>query len=266
MQRRPRKYRKHTDDNRLTAMRLADRGLDDTDEICRLTDIPRSTFYDTRRRYLRTGRVSVKEALLRGRPRSTTYRDTFFLLKLAKHNPTRFLDEYAQLLERSRLLSISISTVHRCLARAGLVVKQAQKMAGERTRAKIANYIRRIGAYSPACLVFLDETAKDDRTYARLWGRAQKGQRVEIRAPFVRKRRFSLVGALALDEPLIGVRVLEGAYTHDTFYEYLRDDVVRLIFFSSGSCAELDSLASSVHTVSWSQECFGDGQCSHSQE
>ena len=44
----------------------------------------------------------------------------------------------------------------------------------------------------------IDEASKDDRTYARLWGRSEVGGCVEVNQPFVRRRRFSLVAALLI--------------------------------------------------------------------
>ncbi|KAF9486784.1 hypothetical protein BDN71DRAFT_1358541, partial [Pleurotus eryngii] len=109
---------------------------------------------------------------------------------------------------------------------AGLSVKHVQKLASERSPIKRADFVRRIGQYSPACLFILDETSKDDRTYTRLWGRAQKGRRAESHAPFVRKRRFSTVAGLVLDEGIAAARVVEGSYTRETFLEFLQEDVV----------------------------------------
>ncbi|KAF6751579.1 hypothetical protein DFP72DRAFT_753482, partial [Ephemerocybe angulata] len=109
---------------------------------------------------------------------------------------------------------------------AGLSIKRIQKMASERDPDVRANFVRRIGEYPPHFLISIDEVSKDDRTYARLWGRAARGHRAEESNPFVRKRRFSTCAAMALDEGIIAARVLEGSFTHDRFLEYIRDDVL----------------------------------------
>ena len=165
-----------------------------------------------------------------GRPRLLTQKDTLYLLALAWYKPTCFLDEYIKLLERNRFLAVSTSTIHRTFEHAGLSVKHVQKLAKERSKSKWAKYVYRIGRYSPVCLLFLDETAKDDRTYAHLWGRSWKGEWVEEAQPFVRKHRFLLVGGLALDEGIVCSRVLEGLYTWKTFLEFLWEDVVSPTF------------------------------------
>ncbi|KAJ7931930.1 hypothetical protein B0H13DRAFT_1593838 [Mycena leptocephala] len=41
------------------------------------------------------------------------------------------------------------------------------------------------------------------KTYARLWGRPAVGEHVGVYNPFVRKRRFTAIAALALDKGII---------------------------------------------------------------
>jgi hypothetical protein len=74
---------------------------------------------------------------------------------------------------------VHITTIHRTLRRAGLSLKNVQKIASEHSPTLRANFRLRIGQYDPSCLIMLDEVSKDDRTYARLWGRAPRGVRVE---------------------------------------------------------------------------------------
>ncbi|KAH7919551.1 hypothetical protein BV22DRAFT_1022786, partial [Leucogyrophana mollusca] len=110
--------------------------------------------------------------------------------------------------------------------RAGINVKRVQKVAAERDPLVRADFIRRISQYSPLSLLPLDEVSKDDRTYSRIIGRSRVGTRVEQHQPFVRKRRFTMVAALALDEGIVAAKVIEGSLNRDTFLEFLRDDVL----------------------------------------
>jgi hypothetical protein len=41
-----------------------------------------------------------------------------------------------------------------------------------------------------------------------------------------------MIASLVLDEGIVASRVLEGSFTHETFLEYLRDDVVGLHILS----------------------------------
>jgi hypothetical protein len=102
-------------------------------------------------------------------------------------------------------------------------------MASERDPLQAGIFLHRIAQYPAHYLVSTDEMSKDDRIYARLWGRGPVGSRVEISAPFVRKRRFS---GLALDKGIIASRVVEGSFDRDTFIDFLRHDLVSS--FASG--------------------------------
>ena len=53
----------------------------------------------------------------------------------------------------------------------------------------------------------MDEVSKDNQTYARLWGQAWRGMRVEQHNPFVHKKRYSMVAALVLDEGIVAAKV-----------------------------------------------------------
>lgn len=219
-------YRRYSSDLKETAIRLYRRGRDSVYDIRALTGMSVRTLYRALRRKRQTGSAANAMAIGRGRPRKLLHQDCVYLVRLARHKPTLFLDEYSRRLEQYRALSVSLATIHRSFVRAGINVKHVQKLASERNPLVRADFIRWIGEYPPHYLVSIDEVSKDDRTYARLWGRSHVGCRVEQHDPFVRKRRYSMIAALALDEGIIAARVLEGSFRHDTFLEYLRDDVV----------------------------------------
>ena len=222
--------RKISTDLKAAALRLHARG-DSDKEVSRIMGFSISTLSRIRRRYRLSGNIAkAPQPGLFGRPRLLLTADTRYLLSLAHHNPTMFLDEYAKRLRKWRYLPVSLSTLHRSFERAGLSVKQAQKLASERDPIKCADFVRRIGKYPSPYLIFLDEVSKDDRTYARLWGRAVLSGRVEKHNPFVRKRRLSMLAAMALDEGIIASRVVEGSFTRESFLEYLRDDLVSSLF------------------------------------
>jgi transposase len=218
--------RKISDDLKEAALRLRQDGQT-PGYIKHITGISRRTLFRTQKRKHDTGSVAKAQAIGRGRPRSLLHSDAAYLLRLARHKPTLFLDEYARRLKDFRHLPISLATIHRTLERAGLSVKHVQKLASERDPILRADFIRRISRYPTDYLICIDEVSKDDRTYARLWGRARRGRRAEQHNPFVRKRRLSMVAGMALDEGIVAARVVEGSFTKQTFMEYLRDDVVR---------------------------------------
>ena len=226
-------YRRISDDLKEAAIRLKNRGRDTDHEIRQITGFSTKTLNRAIRRKQATGSVAKAQAIGRGRPRSLLRRDCDYLLRLARYKPTLFLDEYRRRLEQFRVISVSMTTIHRSLERAGLNVKHVQKMASERDPVLRADFIRCIGEYPAHYLISIDEVSKDDRTCTCLWGRAPVGQRAEQHDPFVRKRRYSMLAGLVLDEGIIASRVLEGSFTHDTFLEYLQDDLVCFSFILS---------------------------------
>lgn len=150
-------YSRISSDLKMASIRLRRRGLDSVKDICDITGISVPTLYRSWALYARTGSFVKARLLGLGRPRKVYHRDAQYLLHLARYNPTTFLDEYRAMLDKNRHLSLHISTIHRVFLRAGLSVKRVQKMAKERDPVKRADYIRRIGAYSPVCLIFIDD-------------------------------------------------------------------------------------------------------------
>jgi hypothetical protein len=135
-----------------------------------------------------TGSVARARRRNTGRPRILAVSDTNYLLQLVKHKPTTFLDEYAHYMEKYHHLPVSITTIHRTFERAGLNVKRVQRMASERDLLQAGASLHRVAQYPAHYLVSTNEMSKDDWIYARLWGRGPMGERVEVGAPFVRKR------------------------------------------------------------------------------
>ncbi|CAK5274642.1 unnamed protein product [Mycena citricolor] len=153
--------------------------------------------------------------------------DIDYLIRISEYQPGKFLDEYQELLACLRHCPVHITTIHYAFCRAGINVKRIQRMAMERDPVLEGHFIARIAEYPAHYLVAVDEMSKDDRTYARLGGRAPIGQRAEMYQPFVRKQRYTVIGAMALDEGMIAARVLEGSSDHQTFYDFLENDLMR---------------------------------------
>ncbi|KAF9261356.1 hypothetical protein L218DRAFT_870316, partial [Marasmius fiardii PR-910] len=75
-------------------------------------------------------------------------------------------------------------------------------------------------------LYCIDETSKDDRVYARIWGQAAKGMRAQVFAPFVHGDWFSLVAGMVLDEGIRAARVVKGSFTKKPFMNFIHNDVL----------------------------------------
>ena len=213
-----------------------------------------------------TGSVTRARAIGCGWPRLLTSGDSQYLLSVAHHKPGLFLDEYQLKLSDHRHLDVSLATLHWTFARAGLNVKQVQKLAQERDPVLHADFVCWISHYPTNYLVCMDEVSKDNQTYARLWGQAWRGMRVEQHNPFVHKKRYSMVAALVLDEGIVAAKVWEGSFTTDTFLEYLWDDVVSVIHSINmyTILIRLSYLATYDESLPCTSKCCSDGQCKSS--
>lgn len=100
-----------SDDLKEAALRMKGNGYNLV-EIRNITQFSASTFYQSQRCKQLTGSVAKKQAVGRGRLRLLATQDSHYLLALACHKPTMFLDEYAKHLKEDRLVDTSLSTIH----------------------------------------------------------------------------------------------------------------------------------------------------------
>ena len=87
--------RKISDDLKEAALRLTNRGRDSIYNMAAITGLSVSTFYCICCRKLLTGSVAKAEAIGHGWPRTLARWDCDYLMRLARHKSTLFLDEYS---------------------------------------------------------------------------------------------------------------------------------------------------------------------------
>ncbi|KAF8833340.1 hypothetical protein BDN67DRAFT_875497, partial [Paxillus ammoniavirescens] len=107
-----------------------------------------------------------------GHPRILSQADLIFLQALIDHQHTLYLNELQQELFVKRGVQASISTLARAVKRLHVTRKVIMAPALERSEELRALYMNRIGAEAPDAnmLVFIDESAKDERTSFRKYG------------------------------------------------------------------------------------------------
>ena len=88
-----------SDDLKLAALRLKARGHDSVSEILDIVSFSKKTFYRVQGQLRRIGTVAKANAIRRSRPRKILLADTWYLVHLAHHKLTLFLDEYRSRLE-----------------------------------------------------------------------------------------------------------------------------------------------------------------------
>lgn len=99
-------------------------------------------------------------------------------------------------------------------------------MACERSELLRSAFLANIGAnYHPDQLIFIDESAKDERTLNRNYGYAPINARARKNVVFIRGKRYTILPALSLDG-FLAVEILEGSCDKDQFCEFILSQVV----------------------------------------
>ena len=94
-----------------------------------------------------------------------------------------------------------------------------------------AHYLGIIGEhYTSNQLIFLDESAKDERSLSRLYEYSSRNTRACKKVVFVRRKWYTILPALILDE-FIAVDVFEGACDRKKFVDFVLNQVVCSIVF-----------------------------------
>ena len=202
--------------------------------ICDLLSVKKTMVYMTLWNYHSHGQAINPNARHTGRPRSLSVVDLTFIRTFLVHDHTLYLDELQQALETRRGIHVSIPTLARTLRRLHYSLKTVSVKALERNDLKCAAFMNRIGAEVPNMdmVIFLDESAKDDRTLGRKMGWSRIGTRCVQRQCFVRGQRYSILPALTLDG-IIAYDIIEGPVTAERFIKFLREMVVRNSVFVS---------------------------------
>ena len=77
-----------------------------------------------------------------------------------------------------------------------------------------------VGEYSAEQLIFIDESAKDERSLSREYGYALINTRAQKKIVFVRGKRYSILPALSLEE-IIGFEIIEDGYDKEKFKNFI---------------------------------------------
>lgn len=140
-----------------------------------------------------------------------------------------YLDELVLWLAVNHNIDISVSQLHEVLKKAGLTRKLLVKIAIERDEVLRQEWKDMQAGddflADGTQFVFLDETSKNELTFARRYGRAYSGNRAELKDVFVRGDRYSLVAALTVDG-YMACHIVPGSFDSIDFLEFVQEQVV----------------------------------------
>ena len=104
---------------------------------------------------------------------------------------------------------------------------QLQKAAKERSELLRSDFILQISDFNPEQLIFIDETAKDERNLSRAYGYSTINTRAKKSVVFIRGNRYTILPALTLNG-FIAAEVIEGSCTKELFQAFIINQVVKL--------------------------------------
>lgn len=200
-------------------------------EVAALAGCCVRSVYNVLQLYNRFGATSNPYARLRGRHRTLTTADVNYLHSLLLANPTLYLDELQQQLLDARGVNVSLATISRTLHRLHLSHKNTASPALEQNEMLRAVWQAAHGDIPLEYIVWIDESAVDDRTNQRRMGWAEVGRACVQRATFLRGQRYSVLPALTCDG-IIALDLFEGSVTKERFLEFLHQQLVMSIQMS----------------------------------
>ena len=146
-----------------------------------------------------------------------------------------FLDEVVLWLAVVHGIRISTTSLSRNLWELGLTHKMLHKLAAERDEQRHEEFQQMIHDEllpDGSQIVTVDETSKNELTWARRWGRAMSGERAELTDVFVCGDHYSIVAAITTDG-YIAVDAIEGSYDTELLNNFIAEKVLRSLLAMS---------------------------------
>ncbi|CAG8497583.1 16992_t:CDS:2 [Cetraspora pellucida] len=165
----------------------------------------------------------------RGKRKLFSGEELKILKNLVKEKVDWYLDELVVEMENLTGKHASISTLWCSLKHLRITHKKLQKAAYERNEIVCSAFIAKIEMnYTPEQLIFLDESAKDERSLTRFYEYAVANARACKCCVFLRGKRYTILPALSLDG-IMAVDIMEGSCTKDRFSEFILSQVVSIL-------------------------------------
>jgi hypothetical protein len=147
------------------------------------------------------------------------------LLDFLVAKPTAYLDEMVMFLWDEFGLSTSESTVSRALKRLRISRKILQQQAAQRSKELRDHWMVRLSEWTSEQLVFIDESAANERTADRKYGWAPIGQKAIDSVVLKRSERYSILPAYTIDGYVTWM-IRQGSITSSIFIEFIEEYVL----------------------------------------
>lgn len=129
-----------------------------------------------------------------------------------------FFDEYEYVISRK--------IVYSTLARYGFTKKVIRRDAAERSQLLRDTWRGTMALYRPDQLVFVDESAANEKTGWRKYGWSQRGSEAVTQGSLRRSERYSILPALTINGYTTGTLIIQGSVTQAIFNDWIQDEVL----------------------------------------
>ena len=142
-----------------------------------------------------------------------------------------YLNELVHEMEQRTGKLVSIPTLGCFLRFCDITRKKVQKAAKERSEILHGAYMYNIGInYTAEQLIFIDESAKDERTLSKLYGYSSVNTRAKKSVVFIRGKRYTILPALSL-KGFIAIDIMEGSCDKEKFQIFVLTKLVKYFYF-----------------------------------
>jgi len=171
-------------------------------------------------------RTDKPETSKRGRKRTLNAFHKEWILELLLGRPSllaaevtwEFFDEFD--------VVITPRVVFDTLKRRGFTRKVLRRDAAQRSQLLRNTWIGTMALYSPHQLVFVDESAANEKTGWRKFGWSPQGHEAVTVGSLRRSERYSILSCLTLNGYTVGTLIVQGSITQAIFNDWIRSEVL----------------------------------------
>lgn len=127
-------------------------------------------------------------------------------------------------------INCSISTVSRCIRRLKLTHKRVARVNCEQDEELRTLYLAKIADFTANQVIFVDESAANERTSDRKYGWSPRGTPYRVRSPGKRSTRWSILPAIGINGYL-NFDIYHGSYNAERFNNFIQHLLTKMTPF-----------------------------------
>jgi len=211
--------------------------------ICSVLCVSCSSLYRWAKIFDNFGSVTPPPSPMHGRPRIIGMAAMTTIKGIYAWNSNTYLDKLQWHLSIHHDIAISISTLQETLVRAGLYCKVLHKIAGECDEACQAEFMHCIQHNFSGTgdeFVIVDESSKNEHSYACCHGHSPVRQDAILTASFIQGQCYSLMAAMSKAGYLVA-HVVPGSLDSFKFFDFIVEDVACFCLSSTDTTSMANS-------------------------